>query len=292
MRDCDAPTARFALCVLRNWLHPAKHGSWHMSFQATMWAWRQEDISSTQKLVLLDICDRGNARNQCWPKQRTIAKRVRLTERAVCTALAALQQRGLIRRLPRIKFGRRTSDLITILVVLDKPEAAPVACDAQPKPPQPSDASISLPTENGSDDRQNDVPSDTRTTFSVISNTEPPRLDLARYPILLELMPQSGRPDIDEHNAAVWFVERLRPQIAADVDWSASGIGNGTLVIDWLSRYGAGAVAATITATVARRRQIRPDDKIQSWSYFESEFAKLETRDSRVSGSGLVADTA
>jgi hypothetical protein len=198
----------------------------------------------------------------------------------------------LIRRLPRIKFGRRTSDLITILVVLDKPEAAPVACDAQPKPPQPSDASISLPTENGSDDRQNDVPSDTRTTFSVISNTEPPRLDLARYPILLELMPQSGRPDIDEHNAAVWFVERLRPQIAADVDWSASGIGNGTLVIDWLSRYGAGAVAATITATVARRRQIRPDDKIQSWSYFESEFAKLETRDSRVSGSGLVADTA
>src|ERR1035437_258387 len=39
-----------------------------------------------------------------------IAGRVRLTERAVCTALAALQQKNLIRRLPRIKFGKRTSD--------------------------------------------------------------------------------------------------------------------------------------------------------------------------------------
>jgi hypothetical protein len=75
-------------------------------------------------------------------------------------------------------------------------------------------------------------------------------------------MPESGRPDIDAHNATVWFLDKLRPQIAADVDWSSNGIDNGTLVIDWLSRYGAGAVAATITATVARRRQTRPDDKI------------------------------
>jgi hypothetical protein len=79
-----------------------------MSFAATLWAWKQEDISSTQKLVLLDLCDRANAAGQCWPKQKTIAGRVRLTERAVCTALAALQQKNLIRRLPRIKFGKRT----------------------------------------------------------------------------------------------------------------------------------------------------------------------------------------
>jgi hypothetical protein len=263
-----------------------------MSFSATLWAWRQEDISSTQKLVLLDICDRANAVNQCWPKQKTIGKRVRLTERAVCTALAALQQKGLIRRMPRIKFGRRTSDLITILVVLDKAEAAPVACNPQPISPQPSDAITSLPTENGSGDHQNDVQSDTRTTFSEISHTEPPRLELARYPILLELMPQSGRPDIDRHNAAVWFLEKLRLQIAADVDWSASGIGNGTLVIDWLSQYGAGAVAATITATVERRRQTRPDDKIQSWSYFASEFETLGTGGAGADDSGRLTKIA
>jgi hypothetical protein len=263
-----------------------------MSFAATLWAWQQADVSATQKLVLLDLCDRANAANQCWPKQLTIARRVRLTERAVCTALAALQQKNLIRRLPRIKFGRRTSDLITILVVLDKPEAAPVACNAQPKPPQPSDAITSLPTENGSGDHQNDVQSDNRTTFSVISHTEPLRSNLTSVSSLLELMPQSGRPDIDAHNAAVWFLERLRPQIAADIDWSSSGIDNGTLLIDWLSRYGAGAVAATITATVARRRQTRPGDQIESWSYFESEIAKLETEDASSSGSGLISDIA
>jgi hypothetical protein len=263
-----------------------------MSFAATLWAWQQADISSTQKLVLLDLCDRANAANQCWPKQKTIAARVRLTERAVCTALAALQQKGLIRRLPRIKFGRRTSDLITVLVAHDKPEASPVACNTQPKPPQPPDASTGLPAENSSGDHQNDVQSDNRTTFSVISHTEPLRSNLTSVSSLLELMPQSGRPDIDAHNTAVWFLADLRSKIESDVDWSSGGIDNCRLLIDWLSRHGDGAVAATITATVTRRRQTRPGDRIRSWSYFESEIAKLETEDASSSGSGLMADIA
>jgi hypothetical protein len=189
-----------------------------MSFQATLWAWSQSDISSTQKLVLLEICDRANATNQCWPKQKTIAQRVRLTERAVCSALAALQQKGLIRRQPRIKFGKRTSDLITILVGPGKPEAKPVASTTQPKPSKPSDAGTGLPPENNSGDRQNVIQSDTGTSFSVISKAEPHRLNSARVSLLLELMPEPGRPDIDAHNAAVRFLERLRPRIEADID--------------------------------------------------------------------------
>ena len=78
-----------------------------MSFAATLWAWKQQDISATQKLVLLDICDRANAANQCWPRQTTIASRVRFTPRAVCTALEALEQKKLIHRLTRIKSGKR-----------------------------------------------------------------------------------------------------------------------------------------------------------------------------------------
>lgn len=263
-----------------------------MSFPATLWAWRQEDISSTQKIVLLDLCDRANTAGQCWPKQKTIAGRVRLTERAVCTALAALQQKNLIRRLPRIRFGKRTSDLITVLVANDKPEAKVIESKTQPKPPSAAAASTGLPTEVGSGDRQNIVQSDTRTTFGVISNTELVRSNLARVSSLLELMPESGRPDIDEHNSAVWFLEKLRAQIAADIDWSSGGIDNGTLVIDWLSRYGAGAVAATISAAVARRRQTRPDDKIQSWSYFESEIEKLGTGGAGADDSGRLANIA
>jgi len=263
-----------------------------MSFAATLWAWQLEDVSSTQKLVLLDLCDRANAANQCWPKQKTIASRVRLTERAVCTALAVLEEKKLIRRLPRIKFGRRTSDLITVLVAHDKPEAKPTENTTPPKPPSAAAASSGPATEDGSGDRQNGIQSETRTSFSVISHTELVRSNLARVSSLLELMPQSGRPDIDAHNAAVWFLEGLRPQIAADIDWSSGGIDNGTLVIDWLSRYGAGAVAATITATVARRRQNRPGDQIRSWSYFESEIAKLDAGGAGATDGGRSAESA
>jgi hypothetical protein len=105
-------------------------------------------------------------------------------------------------------------------------------------------------------------------------------------------MPEPGRPDIDAHNAAVRFLDRLRPQIEADIDWSASGIDNCRLLTDWLLRHDARAIEAAIVATVARRRQIRPDGKIQSWIYFESEIAELDAGDSRVGGSGLLADIA
>jgi hypothetical protein len=263
-----------------------------MSFAATLWAWEQQEISSTQKLVLLDLCDRANAGNQCWPKQLTIARRVRLTERAVCTALAALQQKSLIRRLPRIKFGKRTSDLITVLVAHDKPEAKPIESKTPPKPPSSAAASIGPATEAASGDRWNVVQPDTGTTFSVISNTETPRSTLARVSSALELMPECGRPDIDAHNAVVWFLEGLRPQIGADVDWSSGGIDNCTLLVDWLFRYDADAVAATITATVARRRQSRPGDQIGSWSYFESEIAKLAAGGAGAADGGRSAESA
>jgi DNA-binding MarR family transcriptional regulator len=217
------PPGSIACHLLGNRPQPAKHGSGTMSFAATLCAWKREDISATQKLVLLDLCDRANAANQCWPKQRTIASRVRLTERAVCTALAALQQKGLIRRLPRIKFGKRTSDLITVLVASDKPEAKAIESKTPPKPLSSAAASKSPATEAASGDRRNVVQPDTGTTFSVISHTEPLRSNLTSVSSLLELMPQSGRPDIDEHNAAVWFLEGLRSKIKGDIDWSDLG---------------------------------------------------------------------
>jgi hypothetical protein len=58
-----------------------------MSLPATRWGWKQSEITSTQKLVLLELCDRANHKNVCWPKQKTIARRTRYTERAVNTAL-------------------------------------------------------------------------------------------------------------------------------------------------------------------------------------------------------------
>ncbi|MGY4349104.1 DNA-binding transcriptional MocR family regulator [Bradyrhizobium sp. GM7.3] len=87
-----------------------------MSLQATIWGWEQRNISSTEKIVLLDLCDRANVNNVCWPKQKTIAARTRLTERTVCSALAKLESLKLIHRRPRVVNRTRTSDWITLLI--------------------------------------------------------------------------------------------------------------------------------------------------------------------------------
>jgi hypothetical protein len=50
-------------------------------------------------------------------------------------ALEAIEQKKLIYRLTRIKFGKKTSDLITVLVEHDKPEALTAKRKTQPKPP-------------------------------------------------------------------------------------------------------------------------------------------------------------
>ena len=105
-------------------------------------------------------------------------------------------------------------------------------------------------------------------------------------------MPESGRPEIDAHNAAVWFLEDLRSKIESDVDWSSGGIDNCRRLIEWLARHGADAVTAVIAATVARRRQTRPGDQIRSWSYFELEIAKLPAAGAGAAGGGRAAGSA
>lgn len=68
-----------------------------MSLRALTWAWGVEDVSSTQKLVLLALADHKNEQTgRCDPSVERIARRTCLSERAVRGALAALADRGLI----------------------------------------------------------------------------------------------------------------------------------------------------------------------------------------------------
>ena len=85
---------------------------------------------------------------------------------------------------------------------------------------------------------------------------------------------------------------RLRSKFESDVDWSSGGIDNCRRLIDWLARHGADAVAAAITATVARRRQTRPGDKIRSWSYFAPEIARLAAAGAGAADGGRAAESA
>ncbi|MBN9603032.1 MAG: helix-turn-helix domain-containing protein [Afipia felis] len=87
-----------------------------MSFLAVRWALDCPNLSATQKLVLIAVCDRANKDGKCWPSQRNTAARCSLTERTVNSALGSLEKNGLIRRKRRTKTdGRRTSDVITVL---------------------------------------------------------------------------------------------------------------------------------------------------------------------------------
>lgn len=80
-----------------------------MSFDAQSWARKIKTGSTLRKAVLMSIANRANdADGACWPSQKRIADEVETTDRSVRTALAELEDMGLIRRVKR----RDTTDMI------------------------------------------------------------------------------------------------------------------------------------------------------------------------------------
>jgi len=118
-----------------------------MSVRASKWGWKQR-VTSTQKLVLLELCDRLNdkarEKDVCWPSQDVIAERTGFTPRAVQSALKELESNGLIKRKRRMIGGTRTSDRITLLI--DQPGPGPSAAPPSSDPgPTPASSSASPP---------------------------------------------------------------------------------------------------------------------------------------------------
>lgn len=249
-----------------------------MSLRATIWGWTQAGISSTQKLVLLDLCDRAGKQNTCWPKQRTIASRVRLTERAVHSALAVLDQKGLIKRQPRTRNGKRTSDMITVLI--NGPPLSSITSEIAPVPPSRKGGGLGIPTETGSCDHLNDLQVSAGMTFGVTCKEEPPRLNRV-VPRFLEMMPEPGRVDIDRRTYVARLLDELFSQAIGDaIDWSSPGIDNLDVVIGWLGNFREEEVTARL-ARVAERNHKNRLEKISSWKYFESEILSIVTSDER-----------
>jgi len=243
-----------------------------MSLRATIWGWTQNQISSTQKLVLLDLCDRAGKQNTCWPKQATIASRVRLTERAVHSALAVLVQKGLIKRSPRTRNGKRTSDMITVLINGLPPPS--IASEITPVSPPRTGTGLDLPTETDSASYQNDVHISTGTTFSLTCNEEPSRLNQV-IPRFLEMMPEPDRPDIDHRIYVARLLSQLFSQeIGAAIDWSSPGIDDLDEVIEWLKIFEQDEVTSCL-ARVADRNHKSKSEPIRSWKYFESEIFSI-----------------
>jgi hypothetical protein len=82
-----------------------------MSLTAMIWAFNQ-DVTPTEKLVLLSIAEHANADGICWPGMAKIAEKTGLVRRTVIRAVEALDAAGIIgveRR--RTGAGRQTSNL-------------------------------------------------------------------------------------------------------------------------------------------------------------------------------------
>ena len=69
--------------------------------------WDREDLSSTQKLVLLSLADWANDEGLCWPSIERVAKKSSLKKRAVQLAIRSLEEMQFIRREEVIGKGNR-----------------------------------------------------------------------------------------------------------------------------------------------------------------------------------------
>jgi hypothetical protein len=237
-----------------------------MSLPATRWGWKQCEITSTQKLVLLDLCDRANHKNVCWPKQKTIARRTRYTERAVNSALQKLEELGLISRQKRMIGTRRTSDLITLQI--NQPAVGSSSAKPPPAPVPPDVSPFPQPHEPASHENLNVVPEPTGTTFSVIYQDEPSRQKQTR-PGFLEVFPLPERPDLEALTYAARTIEELSSELGVAIDWPSPSIQNLQPVVRWLKQFDVSKVTSCLIKVAQRNRDF--GSPIRSWRYFEAE---------------------
>ena len=80
-----------------------------MSLEAITWAFRQQ-LSPSEKLVLLTLADYADDEDKCWPKQETLATRTGLARPTIALKLKSLEEQSMITRQHR----KHTSDMIYI----------------------------------------------------------------------------------------------------------------------------------------------------------------------------------
>lgn len=73
-------------------------------------------LVSTHKLILLSLADQADDSGYCWPSFQHTANRTGLTRRTVIRAIAELEQRGVLQRIPRSSGGRHNTNDYRIIV--------------------------------------------------------------------------------------------------------------------------------------------------------------------------------
>lgn len=78
-------------------LEEGSAGAQAVSIRLTAWAW-DLPIRSTEKMVLMCLCDYANEEGHCWPSVSTIARKCSKGERTVQAALKWLEVEGFCTR--------------------------------------------------------------------------------------------------------------------------------------------------------------------------------------------------
>lgn len=78
-----------------------------MSIKLMTAVWEREDLSSTQKLVLLALADWANDEGLCWPSINRLAIKTSMAGRSVQRLIRDLEQMGFIRRIEVIGKGNQ-----------------------------------------------------------------------------------------------------------------------------------------------------------------------------------------
>ena len=73
-----------------------------MSLDATIWAWRAEVDSSTQRLILLSLADRAGEDHKCYPSIMRMVKDTKMNRKTIIKVLDDLEKKALIKFTGRI----------------------------------------------------------------------------------------------------------------------------------------------------------------------------------------------
>ncbi len=101
--------------------------------------WERDDLTSTQKLVLLALADWANDEGLCWPSINRLAVKASLTSRGVQKNIRALEDMGFIRRIEVVGKGNQYWISIPLNDVHPCTTFTPPLNDVHPTPEPRSD---------------------------------------------------------------------------------------------------------------------------------------------------------
>ena len=105
-----------------------------MSIKLMTAVWDREDLSSTQKLVLLSLADWANDEGLCWPSIDRLATKTSMAGRSVQRIIRDLESMGFVRRDEVLGKGNRYWISIPLTQCHPCPSVTPPLTESHPTP--------------------------------------------------------------------------------------------------------------------------------------------------------------